>query len=177
MRGSNGGERINYVAYEKDILMRNAFDFTPYRRSMVGFDRLFDVLEHNARATASDSNYPPYDIEKSGDDSYRITIAVAGFSRDEIEVTAHQNLLTVSARKPEVNATEGGETQRYIHRGIATRAFERRFQLADYVRVNAADVADGLLTIDLVREVPEAMKPRKIVLGATAEAVPQLKAA
>lgn len=156
--------------------MRNAFDFTPYRRSMVGFDRLFDVLEHNARATAGDGNYPPYDIEKSGEDSYRITIAVAGFARDEIEVTAHQNLLTVAARKAEV--AEGTETSRYIHRGIANRAFERRFQLADYVRVNAADVADGLLTIDLVREVPEAMKPRKIILGAPAgETVPQLKAA
>jgi molecular chaperone IbpA len=160
----------------KDILMRNAFDFTPYRRSMVGFDRLFDVLEHNAQAAASDSNYPPYDIEKSGDDSYRITIAVAGFTRDEIEVIANQNLLTVSARKPEI--TDTNATPRYVHRGIATRAFERRFQLADYVRVSAADVADGLLTIDLLREVPEAMKPRKIVLGATsAEAIPQLKAA
>ncbi len=156
--------------------MRNAFDFTPYRRSMVGFDRLFDVLEHNARAAASDSNYPPYDIEKSDEDSYRITIAVAGFTRDDIEVTAHQNLLTVAARKAE--ATEGSEPPQYIHRGIANRAFERRFQLADYVQVSAADVADGLLTIDLVREVPEAMKPRKVVLGATvAEAVPQLKAA
>ncbi len=156
--------------------MRNAFDFTPYRRSMVGFDRLFDVLEHNARVTAGDGNYPPYDIEKSGEDSYRITIAVAGFARDEIEVTAHQNLLTVAARKAEV--AEGSETSRYIHRGIANRAFERRFQLADYVRVSAADVADGLLTIDLVREVPEAMKPRKIILGAPAgETVPQLKAA
>jgi molecular chaperone IbpA len=160
----------------KDILMRNAFDFTPYRRSMVGFDRLFDVLEHNARATTSDSNYPPYDIEKSGEDSYRITIAVAGFARDEIEVIANQNLLTVSARKPEI--TEASETPRYVHRGIATRAFERRFQLADYVQVTAADVADGLLTIDLLREVPEAMKPRKIILGAPADdAIPQLKAA
>ena len=160
----------------KDILMRNTFDFTPYRRSMVGFDRLFDVLEHNARATASDSNYPPYDIEKSGEDSYRITIAAAGFTRDEIEVIAHQNLLTVAARKAET--VEAGETPRYVHRGIANRAFERRFQLADYVRVTAADVADGLLTIDLLREVPEAMKPRKIVLGAAAgETIPQLKAA
>jgi molecular chaperone IbpA len=160
----------------KDILMRNAFDLTPYRRSMVGFDRLFDVLEHNARATASDSNYPPYDIEKSGEDSYRITIAVAGFARDEIEVTAHQNLLTVSARKAET--VEGVETPHYVHRGIANRAFERRFQLADYVQASAADVADGLLTIDLLREVPEAMKPRKIVLGApVGDATPKLKAA
>jgi molecular chaperone IbpA len=156
--------------------MRNNFDFTPYRRSMVGFDRLFDVLEHNARVAAGDSNYPPYDIEKSGEDSYRITIAVAGFTRDEIEVTAHQNLLTISARKAE--AAEGTEAPRYIHRGIANRAFERRFQLADYVQVVAADIADGLLTISLVREVPEAMKPRKIVLGAAvSENVPQLKAA
>jgi molecular chaperone IbpA len=156
--------------------MRNAFDFTPYRRSMVGFDRLFDVLEHNARATASDTNYPPYDIEKSGDDSYRITIAVAGFTADEIEVTAQHNLLTVAARKADV--TQGDDTPHYVHRGIATRAFERRFQLADYVQVTAADVANGLLVIDLVREVPEAMKPRKIVLGAPAlNATPKLKAA
>lgn len=156
--------------------MRNAFDFTPYRRSMVGFDRLFDVLEHNARAAAGDGNYPPYDIEKSGEDSYRITIAVAGFTREEIEVTAHQNLLTVTARKAEV--AEGAETPHYIHRGIASRAFERRFQLADYVHVTAADVADGLLTIDLLREVPDAVKPRRIILGAQAgETAPQLKAA
>lgn len=156
--------------------MRNNFDFTPYRRSMVGFDRLFDVLEHNARAATTESNYPPYDIEKAGDDSYRITIAVAGFTRDEIDVSAQQNLLTVAARKAE---TEGeADAGRYLHRGIATRAFERRFQLADFVQVTAADVADGLLTIDLVREVPEAMKPRKIVLGATAgDSAPKLKAA
>jgi molecular chaperone IbpA len=156
--------------------MRNTFDFTPYRRSMVGFDRLFDVLEHNARASTGDSNYPPYDIEKTGDDSYRITVAVAGFSREEIEVTAQQNLLTVAARKVEV--TEDDATPKFLHRGIATRAFERRFQLADHVHVTGADVANGLLVIELVREVPEAMKPRKIALGATAEeAVPQLKAA
>ncbi len=156
--------------------MRNAFDFTPYRRSMVGFDRLFDVLEHSARTPVGESNYPPYDIEKSGDDSYRITIAVAGFARDEIEVTAQHNLLSVTARKAEAAADE--DTPRYVHRGIATRAFERRFQLADYVQVTAADVADGLLTIDLVREVPEAMKPRKIVFGApAADSTPKLKAA
>jgi molecular chaperone IbpA len=158
------------------LTMRNTFDFTPYRRSMVGFDRLFDVLENNARASAGDSNYPPYDIEKTGDDSYRITVAVAGFTRDEIEVTAQQNLLTVAARKVEL--TEDDATPKFLHRGIATRAFERRFQLADHVHVTGADVANGLLVIELVREVPEAMKPRKIALGATAEeAVPQLKAA
>jgi molecular chaperone IbpA len=161
---------------EKDIVMRTNFDFSPYRRSMVGFDRLFDVLEHNARAASTESNYPPYDIEKSGDDSYRIIIAVAGFTRDEIDVTAQQNLLTVTARKAD---SEGaGDPARYLHRGIATRAFERRFQLADFVQVTAADVADGLLTIDLVREVPEAMKPRKIVLGAPdTDSAPKLKAA
>lgn len=156
--------------------MRNTFDFTPYRRSMVGFDRLFDVLEHNARASAGDSNYPPYDIEKTGDDSYRITVAVAGFTRDEIEVTAQQNLLTVAARKVEV--AEDDATPKFLHRGIATRAFERRFQLADHVHVTGADVANGLLVIELVREVPEAMKPRKITLGATdGEGAPLLKAA
>lgn len=156
--------------------MRNTFDLTPYRRSMVGFDRLFDVLENNARASAGDANYPPYDIEKTGDDSYRITVAVAGFTRDEIEVTAQQNLLTVAARKAET--TEADTTPKFLHRGIATRAFERRFQLADHVHVTGADVANGLLVIELVREVPEAMKPRKIALGATeGDAAPLLKAA
>jgi molecular chaperone IbpA len=156
--------------------MRNTFDLTPYRRSMVGFDRLFDVLENNARASAGDANYPPYDIEKTGDDSYRITVAVAGFTQAEIEVTAQQNLLTVAARKAE--ATEAGTTPKFLHRGIATRAFERRFQLADHVHVAGADVANGLLVIELIREVPEAMKPRKITLGVAAEeAVPHLKAA
>ncbi len=132
-----------------------SFDFTPYRRSTVGFDRLFDFLE-TARAEQAD-NYPPYDIEKLGDDSYRITLAVAGFAPSDIDITARQNMLVITGRKAE-NRREGN----YLHIGIATRAFERRFELADFVRVESADMKDGLLSIELVREIPDAMKPRKI---------------
>lgn len=140
--------------------MRNSFDWTPYRRSTVGFDRLFDFLEN----TGSADNYPPFDIEKIADDHFRITVAVAGFKNDEIDITAQQNMLTVSGRKA---AAKEGEERKLLYSGIATRAFERRFQLADFVRVEGADLADGLLTIDLVREVPEAMKPHKIAIGGT----------
>jgi len=144
--------------------MRTAFDLTPYRRSTVGFDRLFDFIEAAAQGAQVD-NYPPFDIEKLDTDSYRITLAVAGFKQDEIEIIAHQNQLTVTGRKAEVKEGEG---RKLIHAGIATRAFERRFQLADFVRVEKADLADGLLTIDLLREVPEAAKPRTIAIGGAA---------
>ena len=140
--------------------MRNSFDWTPYRRSTVGFDRLFDFLEN----TGSADNYPPFDIEKIADDHFRITVAVAGFKGDEIDITAQQNMLTVSGRKAPAREGEG---RQLLYSGIATRAFERRFQLADFVRVDKADLADGLLIIDLVREVPEAMKPHKIAIGGT----------
>ena len=140
------------------------YDFTPYRRSTVGFDRLFDFLENSNRA--EQDNYPPFDIEKLGDDSYRITIAVAGFKRDEIEIVAHQNMLTISGRKSDERGRDGN----YLHMGIATRAVERRFELADFVQVSGADLADGLLRIELQREVPEAMKPRKIDIGGSAPA-------
>lgn len=143
--------------------MRTVFDFSPYRRSTVGFDRLFDTLEAAARGEAGGTNYPPYDIESTGDDSYRITLAVAGFAEDEIELTAQQNLLVVAGKKADAVAND--EDRRYLHRGIATRAFERRFQLADHVRVTGASLKNGLLAVDLVREVPEAMKPRKIAIG------------
>ncbi|MFL6844925.1 MAG: Hsp20 family protein [Allosphingosinicella sp.] len=136
-----------------------SFDFTPYRRSTVGFDRLFDFLE-SARAEQGD-NYPPYDIEKMSDDRYRITLAVAGFSSADIDITARQNMLIITGRKAENRNKDGN----FLHMGIATRAFERRFELADFVRVEAADMKDGLLSIDLVREIPEAMKPRKIDIG------------
>ena len=139
--------------------MRNSFDWTPYRRSTVGFDRLFDFLETGGSAA---ENYPPFDIEKLGDDHFRIIVAVAGFKGDEIDITAQQNMLTVSGRK--APAAEG-EARQLLYSGIATRAFERRFQLADFVRVAKADLADGLLVIDLVREVPEAMRPKKIMVG------------
>ena len=141
--------------------MRNQFDLTPFRRSTVGFDRLFDFLENAARAEQGD-NYPPFDIEKLGEDSYRITLAVAGFKPGEIDVTARQNLLVVTGRKGETRK-EGN----FLHMGIATRAFERRFELADFVRVERADLADGLLSIELVREIPEAMKPRKIEINSS----------
>jgi molecular chaperone IbpA len=153
--------------------MRTNFDFTPYRRSTVGFDRLFDLLETSARGTAPD-NYPPFDIERSGDDAYRITIAVAGFKADDIELTAQANKLLVVGKKAEA---EGEAQRQFVHRGIATRAFERRFELADYVQVSGASLDDGLLTIDLVREVPEAMKPRTIAISGQTPVLEVAKAA
>ncbi len=138
----------------------NRFDFTPYRRSTVGFDRLFDLLETNGRA--SGDNYPPFNIERRGTDTYRITLAVAGFRSGDLDITAQQNLLVVQGRKRD----EGAEGE-MLHVGIANRGFERRFELADFVRVAGADLADGLLVIDLVREVPEAMRPKKIAIGGT----------
>lgn len=140
------------------------FDFTPYRRSTVGFDRLFDLLENQARLNAGD-NYPPFNIARRGEDNYRITLAVAGFRPADIDITAQQNLLVVQGKKRE-EIEDGSEL---IHVGIANRGFERRFELADFVRVERADLADGLLVIDLVREVPDAMKPRKIAVGGAAQ--------
>ena len=137
----------------------NRFDLTPYRRSTVGFDRLFDLLENNSRGSSGD-NYPPFNIERRDEDAYRITIAVAGFRSADLDITAQQNLLTVQGKKRD-EAMDG----EMLHVGIANRGFERRFELADYVRVADADLADGLLLIDLVREVPEAMKPKKIAIG------------
>ena len=138
----------------------NRFDFTPYRRSTVGFDRLFDLLENTGRAAAQGDNYPPFNIERRAEDNYRITIAVAGFKSADLDITAQQNLLEVQGKKRDETA-EGD----FLHVGIANRGFERRFELADFVRVSAADLADGLLVIDLVREVPDAMKPRKVAIG------------
>lgn len=137
----------------------NRFDFTPYRRTMVGFDRLFDLLENQGRMASGD-NYPPFNIERRGEDAYRITLAVAGFKPADIDITAQQNLLVVQGKKGE-EASAG----QFLHVGIAQRGFERRFELADYVRVEDANLEDGLLTIDLVREVPETMKPKKIAVG------------
>lgn len=137
----------------------NRFDFTPYRRSTVGFDRLFDLLESQARGSGGD-NYPPFNIERRGDDDYRITVAVAGFKPVDLDITAQQNLLTVQGKKRD-DAPEG----EMLHVGIANRGFERRFELADYVRVADANLNDGLLVIDLVREVPEAMKPKKVSIN------------
>jgi len=143
--------------------MRSAFDFSPFRRSTVGFDRLFDMLENSA-GTQTQENYPPFDLIKLGDNDYRIELAVAGFKPGEIDITAQQNVLIVSGRKNEENEEKGSD---YIYRGIATRTFERRFALADHIQVKGADMKDGLLAIELVREIPEAMKPRKIDIGGT----------
>lgn len=139
--------------------MRTNFDFAPYRRSTIGFDRLFDLLEASARAEGG--NHPPFDIERQGEDRYSITLAIAGFRPDEIEIVAQNNLLTVSGRKNDAEAKA-----QYLHRGIPGGAFERRFQLADFVVVEGADFDNGLLRIQLTREIPEAMKPRRIEIGA-----------
>lgn len=136
------------------------FDFAPYRRSFVGFDRVFDALE-NASTQAAD-NYPPFNIERVDANNYSITIAVAGFKSEEIDITAQQNALVVKGRKADADSAD---RNRFVHLGIATRSFERRFDLADFVRVTSADLADGLLTINLVREIPEALKPQKIAIG------------
>ena len=139
--------------------MRSSFDFSPYRRSTIGFDRLFEFLENANRDQAD--NYPPYDIEKLSDDRYRITLAVAGFGEGDIDITARQNMLVITGRKAENRNRDGN----FVHVGIATRAFERRFELADFVRVEDALMKDGLLSIELVREIPEAMRPRKIAIN------------
>jgi molecular chaperone IbpA len=135
-------------------------DFTPYRRSTIGFDRLFDLLEQGARGTTAD-NYPPFNLERVADDRYRITLAVAGFKNDEIDITAQQNLLVVTGKRGEAQ----DNAAQMLHLGIANRSFERRFELADFIRVEDANLTDGLLVISLVREIPEAMKPKKIAVG------------
>ena len=141
--------------------MRTEYDFGPLFRSSVGFDRMLDLLQHSTRGGAEE-NYPPYDIERTGEDSYRVTLAVAGFRPEELTVTAQQNLLLVAGDK----RAGGGEQQRQVlYRGIAGRSFERRFELADHVKVVGANLSDGLLTIELRREVPEAMRPRRIEIG------------
>lgn len=145
--------------------MRTEFDFAPLFRSTVGFDRMLNLLQHSMRGGPEENHaYPPYDIERAGEDGYRVTIAVAGFRPEELAVTAQQNLLVVVGDRR--GRSEGGEQQRQLlHRGIAARAFERRFELADHMKVVGADLADGLLTIELRREVPEAMRPRRIEIG------------
>lgn len=143
--------------------MRN-FDLTPLYRASVGFDRLADVMDRALSADVATTTYPPYNIEKTGDDAYRISIAVAGFAADDLNVEVRDGAVIVSARKPETE--DDGRT--YLHRGIATRAFERKFALADHVRVEGASHADGMLHIDLVREIPEALKPRRIEIAKSA---------
>jgi molecular chaperone IbpA len=133
-----------------------AYDFSPLWRSTVGFDRLFNLVESAQRAT--EDNYPPCNIERLGDDTYQISLAVAGFSPDEISVTAEQNVVTIEGNKPEKAGRE------YLYRGISTWQFKRQFNLADYVQVKNASFDNGLLKIELVREIPEDLKPRRIAI-------------
>ncbi len=149
--------------------MRN-YDLTPLLRATVGFDRMFNMLDTATRLDESAPSYPPYNIEKTGEDSYRIVMAVAGFGEADLEVTAKENSLVVTGKKekaPEGQAQDRA-AERYLHRGIATRAFERRFDLADHIRVTGAGIENGLLHIELLRELPEAMKPRNIAIETAA---------
>jgi len=142
--------------------MRN-FDFTPLYRSTVGFDQFADLLDRAFSTDLNQTTYPPYNIEKTAEDAYRISIAVAGFSEDDLNVETRENQLFISVRKTEETKDEG---KTFLHRGIAERSFEKRFQLADHVVVTGANVENGMLNIDLVREMPEALKPRKIEINA-----------
>lgn len=143
------------------------FDFSPLFRNAIGFDRVSRLIDTALAGNEQAASYPPYNIEMTGEDSYRLTMAVAGFGQDDISITQQENALFVSGR---VKAAEG--ERRYLHRGIAGRAFERRFQLADFIKVAGAEIANGLLHVDLVREVPEAMKPRQIkIVGAASQSI------
>jgi len=143
------------------------FDLAPLYRATVGFDQVADMMDRILTDTQTAPSYPPYNIEKTADDAWRISIAVAGFSEDDLSVEVRENALLVSAKKSDEAAD-----RTYLHRGIANRAFERRFALADHVRVSGASHVNGMLNIDLVREVPEALKPRQIAIasGDTVEA-------
>ena len=134
------------------------YDFSPLFRTAIGFDHMASLLDSALSGGEQNGGYPPYNIEKTGDDSYRITMAVAGFSADDVSIVSQENALVVTGK---VKGQENG-TNRYLHRGIAGRAFERRFQLADFIKVTGATLENGLLHVDLVREIPEAMKPRQI---------------
>lgn len=140
--------------------MRN-IDFTPMFRSTVGFDRLMQIADAALRTGDQAQGFPPYNIEKLGEDSYRVTMAVAGFADNELDITLDHGTLTVAGRPTQVETDK-----QYLHRGIARRAFERRFELAEHIKVTGAKLANGLLDIELAREVPEALKPRKIAIGA-----------
>jgi len=150
----------------EDMAMRH-LDLTPLWRSTVGFDRLFDMLDDSVRWP--EENYPPYNIERSGEDAYQISLALAGFKPDDISITAEQSMLTIEGRQPEKG--EHG----YLYQGISARPFRRVFNLADYMQVKGANFEDGLLKIDLVREVPEAMKPRRIAVNGHHNANPKIE--
>jgi len=144
------------------------FDFSPLFRSTIGFDRLARLVDTATRVDSAPT-YPPYNIEKTGDDAYRLTMAVAGVGRDELDLTVHENTLIVTGK-----AHKEEENSRFLHRGIARRAFERRFSLADHIKVTGASLDNGLLHVDLVREIPEAMKPRQIAIAGGEPTRPQV---
>ncbi len=142
------------------------FDFAPLYRASIGFDQIADMMDRVLTADGAQPSYPPYNIEKTSDDTYRISVAVAGFSDDDLSVEVKESSLIVGARK-----ADGSDDRSYLHRGIATRAFERRFQLADHVQVTGAVHEHGMLHIDLKREVPEALKPRRIAISGSTPAL------
>jgi len=149
------------------------FDFSPLFRSTIGFDRLTRLVDAASRVDSAALAYPPYNIEKTDEDAYRLTMAVAGFSPDEVDVTVHENSLLVTGKSKKEE-----DDGRYLHRGIARRAFERRFSLADHIKVTGASLDNGMLHVDLVHEVPEAAKPRKIAItGGQPQMVEQKQAA
>jgi molecular chaperone IbpA len=156
------GRTVPIWLLRKGELAMNAFDLSPLFRSTVGFDHLDRVLEAAARIDEAALSYPPYNIEKLGEERYRITMAVAGFSEGDLDLTAKGNSLVISGKVRKDEAQP-----QYLYRGIAGRSFERRFELADHIRVDQASLVNGLLHVDLVREIPEAMKPRSIAITTT----------
>ena len=143
------------------------YDFSPLYRSFVGFDRMADLIDAAAKQTEQGTAYPPYNVAKTGEDTFRIELAVAGFAPEELDIESNENVLTVKGTKTPVAAANDDDAPEvtYLHRGIAERGFERRFQLADHVIVTGADLRNGLLVLELRRELPEALKPRKIAIG------------
>src|ERR1700730_840708 len=153
----------------EDLAMRTTYDFAPLWRSTIGFDRLFDLVDAAQQQAGAEDNYPPCNVERVGEDRYQISLAVAGFSPDEIEITAEQSVLTVEGREAEKQQRE------FLYQGISSRPFKRQFNLADYVQVKGAAFDNGLLRIELVRELPEAMKPRRIsIAGSSGSNVRQI---
>jgi molecular chaperone IbpA len=150
-------------------MVMTTFDFSPLFRSTIGFDRLARLVDSATRVDSGAVAYPPYNIEKTGEDAYRLTMAVAGFAENELDVTVHEGTMIVTGK-----AADKDVEDRFLHRGIARRAFERRFTLSDYMKVTGANLENGLLHVDLVREVPEAAKPRQIKIGASEPSRPQV---
>ena len=159
------GPDHNHVAQLEDMDMRNV-DLTPFLRATVGFDRMMNLLDASTRIDEGANGYPPYNIEKTGENAYQITMAVAGFSETDLEVTVKESSLAIVGKIVGKKESDEKEAPKYLHRGIANRAFERRFDLADHIQVVTARLENGLLSVDLVREVPEAMKPRSIKIDA-----------